>query len=107
MPSSPELNYIRVENSTNSNSNTVVFELSLIPKNGTVYLVSVEPASPECEEPCETSTENTTISIPLQGNVRYNITSKALRCNGELNSTESKLTDFILQGNVIFYFSIT
>ena len=107
VPSSPELNYIRVENSTNNNSNTVVFEFLLIPKNGTMYWISVEPASPECVESCLYSTENTTISIPLQGNVLYNITSKASRCNREVNSTESKLTDFVLQGNVIFYFSIT
>ena len=95
MPPSPTLSVQSVNGYTETTQN-VTFEWLF--ENNTDYVLSVTPVPPQCSEPCVYRTNQTSQSIVLQAGILYNITARAEKCDGTLNSNDSELNDFILQG---------
>ena len=96
VPPSPVLSVQSVNASAEITTQNVIFEWLF--ENNTDYVLSVAPIPPWCSEPCLYRTDQATQTIPLQVGIQYNITARAEKCNGTLNSNNSELIGFILQG---------
>lgn len=96
VPQSPTLSVQSVNGHSTIATQNVIFEWLF--ENNTDYVLSVTPITPQCSDPCVYRTDQPSQSIVLQVDILYNITARAEKCNGTLNSNDSKLIGFILQG---------
>lgn len=102
LPTAPTAPVLMEEESNTDTSHSATIHWNSTSDSSTYYNISIAPPPPQCSDHCVYRTDQTSLSIPLQVDVEYNITGRAERCNGTLISDESVVLHITITGMYMY-----